>query len=84
MSNILALTDGEKRYDLLGTVTSQWVRRNPEAAAAYVVNLPVDSYRGPLIQGVVADWARNDGAAAWAWVQSLPESETRIRSMCMH
>lgn len=62
--------------DVFSEFAGTWGRRDPEAAAQWLLTLPGE---GPhyAAQGLAAEWAVYDDAAASAWVASLPEGLTR-------
>lgn len=59
-------------------VASIWAHSDPEAAAAWAIDLPE---AGGVQRGAVAEaterWLRMDGMAAGEWILQLPEGETR-------
>ena len=74
-----ALQNGEDLNDDRGAfeLGYRWVAVEPEAALAFVLNLPFDHTL--LLVALVDEWARRDPVSASTWAARLPEGPQRQR-----
>ncbi len=61
---LVANLRGNLRTNVAMNLVLNWVRSDPQAASAWVAQLPEDRNRGSIQWSLVRAWARNDPAAA--------------------
>lgn len=66
---------GPLREKTLQQVLGAWIRRDPSAAAEWLLRQPPE-IQVPLIGRLAGDWARKDPTAALAWSQAAPVAPT--------
>jgi hypothetical protein len=69
------LSAGKQQDDAIVGVVQRWVQREPEAAAAWVVDFPDGSLRDTALEELVKLWSDQDTAAAAAWIKQSPLSQ---------
>ena len=72
-----ALPEGDARNRATLSVVEQWVRSEPDAAAAWVTGFGEGKRREDAARDLVGNWARDDSTGAGAWLQTLPAGATR-------
>jgi len=71
------MPDGEARNRATLSVLSQWVRTEPDAAAAWVASFAEGKLRENAARDLVSNWAREDSTGAGQWLQTLPAGASR-------
>jgi hypothetical protein len=59
--------------DIAEAIFAQWVRLDPQTAAAHVAALPKGYFRSSSLSVVAAQWAETDPVRALSWAESLPD-----------
>ncbi len=61
----------ERQLDMASLAIGQWAKHHPEAAGAFVSELPAGDYRERAIAAVHRQWVRRDQSSADSWRQKL-------------
>ena len=68
---------GSTRNRVVRSLVSAWANTNPQAAAAYVSQLPDGTEKNQIATSLAFSWANQDPQAAAAWVAQLPAGDSR-------
>jgi hypothetical protein len=67
----------EQFPDIIGRVSMELTRKQPEKAAQWVAELPRGYVREEALEGVLKSWSLQDAKAALSWAQNLPAGALR-------
>ncbi len=79
----IARMDAEKTGrsgDWVANVMSDWIHKDPAAAAEFSANLPAGTHPS-VFYAVGKEWCRRDGAAALRWASAQPSGPARAEAM---
>lgn len=65
----------------MSSVIGSWAEKDPQAASAAALSLPLGQTRTQALQGLMERWAGSDYQAATAWAASLPSAQERVGAM---
>jgi len=74
---VKSLSPGRRQADAVVGIVQQWVQREPEAAAAWVVQFPEGMARDAALENVVKLWVDRDPDAAGNWLKTLADGAHR-------
>lgn len=70
---------------LIVAVAGEWAENNPEAAAAWISQLPADDpAMGDSVSRIIREWSRYDLNASAEWLNSLPASPELDRAVASY
>ena len=69
--------EGQQQELAAISLSRQWGKEDPEAAAQWVSNIPEGGIRIPAIRGLVWAWAKTEPGNASGWVAALPPGDAR-------
>ena len=71
-----SLSGGKPQEDALMGIAQHWVQKEPDRAAAWVLEFP-ETLQQTALENVVKLWANQDARAAEKWIESLPSGSQR-------
>jgi hypothetical protein len=66
---------------LLTTIASEWVKREPAAASAWALELPPGESRNKVLPSLLAAWSQSSPKDAAEFVASLPPDESQTQAL---
>ena len=78
---LLAELPAERQPDAAGNLADSWVQDDPDAAAAWAVQLSENDVRIRAISSIVSHMAQEDLAKTAGWLEKLPPGASRDRAI---
>ena len=78
---VQAIKAGKPQEDAVVGIVQQWVQKEPEEAAAWVLKFPEGNVRNSAMENLTLLWADQDLEQAGNWVQGLEASASRDLAM---
>lgn len=79
-ARLIQVLDGRQWLGATWTVSRQWAKTDPVAAAQWADGLP-ENARGPSIRAAVDEWHSYDSAGAERWALGLPRAALREEAL---